>query len=383
MKRTFFKLAATLLAFPVCAQAQSRDLKFTTACDLNKTQIMVSFVGDVLIHKPLYQAVVAGSKDFSQIWRRTDSLIEKAHFSVANLEGPAALGIDRNGKDHGDIGFVYDGEVYSGTNFRFNYHPRILSNLQKSGYDLLTIANNHALDRGSIGIDKTIKAARAINMPVVGARSSSERNGNFYEIADIKGLKVAFLGCTEMTNGENDRKDQLLHCYHGQDVENEVKDLARSSDVDAVVVYPHWGNEYQPNPDGNQQRFARRWLEAGAAAVIGSHPHVLQPWEKYTTKDGRETLIAYSLGNFVAGQKDIPRRTGSVVYLGLSKNNGEKAKVFGVAYTPTYRDGWEIFPMGDGGDRNVLAYAQKNFGTVNRLNPGDSLVAKLCPGLRR
>lgn len=376
-------LGAILLTSANLSWAQIRDLKFSTPCDVQNTLVTISFVGDVLVHKPLYLSVVEGSKDFSQIWRRTNPLIQKAHFSVANLEGPAALGVDASGRDHGDIGFVYDGSVYSGTNFVFNYHPRILTNLQQSGYDLLTVANNHSLDRGSLGIDKTVVAARNLDLPIVGIRHSSERNAPFHKVVDIKGIKVAFLGCTEMTNGLSDRKDQVLHCYRGKNVENLVHELAQDSGVDAVIVYPHWGEEYHQSPNSDQREYARRWLEAGATAVVGSHPHVLEPWEKYVTRDGRETLIAYSLGNFVAGQQGLEKRTGVVVYLGLSQEGHQKAKVFGTAYTPTYREGWEIFPVGDGNSKEVLDHAAKLFGMSNRLNPEQSLPKKLCPSLRR
>lgn len=383
MKFANYLLGVGLLVGFHTSWAQNRELKFSTPCDTRNTLVTISFVGDVLMHKALYSSVVQGTKEFSQVWRRTDPLIQKAHFSVANLEGPAALGVDASGRDHGDVGFIYDDKVYSGTHFLFNYHPRILANLQQSGYDLLTMANNHALDRGSLGIDKTLSAARNLNLDVVGTRHSSERNAPFHKVVDIKGLKVAFIGCTEMTNGFVDRKDQVLYCYKGKNVENLVRELSQNSAIDAVIVYPHWGDEYHPNPNPQQMQYAHRWAEAGATAVIGSHPHVLEPWEKYVTKDGRETLIAYSLGNFVAGQNGIEKKTGVVVYLGLSQEDSQKAKIFGTAYTPTYRDGPEIYPVGSGNSREVLAHAARFFGLNNRLDPEQSLPKKLCPTLRR
>ncbi len=363
---------------PCLAHADKRDITFTTRCDPRNDLATISAVGDVLIHKMLYEAVVGGSKKFSQIWKKTNPLIQKADYSVANLEGPAAMGIDNSGRDHGDIGFVYDGTVYSGTDFSFNYHPQILKDLVDSGYDLLTFANNHALDRGSIGIDKTIASARALALATVGTRISTERNAEFFSIVKIKELHVAFVGCTEMTNGNVDSKDQVLACYQGQRLVKIIKDLAARSDVDAVIVLPHWGQEFQPLPDGSQMAFAHQYIEAGALAVVGSHPHVLQPWEKYTAKDGHEGLIIYSLGNFVAGQAGIPRKTGTVAYIGLSKQGSQKAQIFGVAYTPTYRDGLELLPVGSSFSRDVLTYAAQNFGSINRLEPASSLMEKIC-----
>lgn len=376
--RQFLFLAMLVPLLPNLAFADKRDITFSTRCDTRNDLATVSIVGDVLVHKALYESVVKGSKKFSQLWQKTNPLIQKADYSVANLEGPAAMGIDRQGKDHGDIGFVYDGTVYSGTNFVFNYHPQILRDLVDSGYDLLTLANNHALDRGSIGVDKTIAEARTLALSTVGARMSNERNAEFFSISKIKQLNVAFVGCTEMTNGNADRKDQVLACYRGQRLVNLIKDLAARTDVDAIIVLPHWGQEYKPLPDESQIAYARQYIEAGALAVVGSHPHVLEPWEKYTTKDGREGLIVYSLGNFVAGQASIPKQTGAVAYLGLSKEGNKKAQIFGVAYTPTYREGFEIKPIGKSSAKDVLTYAAQNFGTINRLEPTASLMDQIC-----
>ena len=314
--RTLLSLFFTLplLSFA----AENRDLNFSTPCSSGNDVAVVSVVGDILIHDGIYSAIAAGKQDFSEIWRKVVPLFTKADFSMANLEGPAALGIDVNGRDHGDVGFTYDKNIYSGTNFSFNYHPRILSDLKRSGIDLLTVANNHSLDRKAIGIDRTLEAASKINLPTVGARSSKDRSGEFHRIVNIQGLNVAVIGCTEMTNGNPDSAQQLLWCYkNASQIEATIRELKGRSDIHAILVYPHWGQEYSNNPDSSQRTYARRFLDAGATAVIGSHPHVLQPWEKYVTRDGRETLIAYSLGNFVAYQRGVDKKTGVVLYLGL------------------------------------------------------------------
>lgn len=377
MKRKNIFLAMLVAGFLVAQGAWGgNDLRFQTECDSGQERVSLSFVGDILVHEALYRAVVTGTQRFSQIWRRTDSLMTKADFSVGNLEGPAAMGVDRRGRDHGDVGFIYDEVVYSGSNFSFNYHPRILTDLQRSGYDLLTVANNHSLDRGSLGIDKTIDAARAIALPTVGIRKASERNAPFYEVVSVSGLRVAFLGCTEMSNGHSDSKDQVLFCYKDPTrMTGLIREITARSDVDALILLPHWGQEYKHSPDSRQKSYARKYLEAGVTAIIGSHPHVLQPWEKYVTKDGRETLIAYSLGNFVAGQAGVARKTGVVVYLGLAKENG-RTRIFGTAYTPTYREGTEIWPVTK--NKEALEHAASLFGTERRLHPDGALMNFLC-----
>ncbi|MGZ3770024.1 MAG: CapA family protein [Bdellovibrio sp.] len=356
---------------------ENTEMLYATSCDTRDNLATVSFVGDILVHKALYVTVLKESQHFNQLWKRTEVLINKADFSVGNLEGPAALGINSRGQDVGDIGFVYDGDVYSGTNFLFNYHPRILQDLKNSGWDLLTVANNHAYDRHSIGIDKTIAAARQVGIPTVGTRVSQERNGAFYKIANIKNIRIAFLGCTEMSNKKPDNKDQLLFCYTPETV-SMVKEIASRSDVDATVVLTHWGTEYVDQPDSQQQSYARKYLEAGATAVVGSHPHVMQPWQKYITKDGRETFIAYSLGNFIAGQRGLARQTGAVIYVGLSKEGNNKAKIFGVGYTPTYRSGAEVYPVGKSNSNEAIKHTAGLFGARYRLEPETTLLPLLC-----
>lgn len=375
-------LLSTLLSFGLIQPlwAGPRDLSFQATCNQGQNTATISFVGDILVHRAIYEAVVNGSKRFASTWKKTIPYFQKADFSVGNLEGPAALGIDAKGKDHGDIGFVYDGVVYSGTNFVFNYHPQILPELLQSGFDLLTVANNHSLDRLSVGIDRTLQAAAHYGIPTVGTRMSNNNpKGDFYQIKDIQNVRVAFIGCTEMTNGKPDKYNQVLWCYKQSDkIVDMIKDLSKRSDVDAIIVLPHWGDEYEKAPDRDQRSYARKFLDAGATAIIGSHPHVLQPWEKYVTPDGRETLIAYSLGNFLAGQQGLEKQTGAIIYLGLSKEGQGSAKIFGVGYTPTYRDGAEIFPIEKNGNAAVLGHAAAYFGATLQLDYSTKLTEKFC-----
>ncbi|QDK46733.1 CapA family protein [Bdellovibrio sp. ZAP7] len=381
MKKLIKKSLAVMLGFfPSVSLAMGTDLEFSGRCGSSQYFASLSFVGDVLIHKLLYVSVVQESKDFSQIWRGINPLFSKANFSIANLEGPAAMGIDTEGRDWGDVGFIYDDRIYSGTNMRFNYHPRILSDLKKSGLDLLTMANNHILDRGSIGIDKSVIAARAAGIHTVGIRHSQERNAPYSRVVTVQGINIAFVGCTEMTNGRPDSKSQVLNCFNSNMIAS-IKELSARSDVDAVVIYPHWGDEYKQTPNARQVSAARSWLDAGATVVVGSHPHVLQPWDKYVTKDGRETFIVYSLGNFVAAQKDVERKASAVMYVGLTKPAQGKAVITGVAYTPTVRNGTKIYPVGASGDKAVLKYLSHHYGTSGILNPEESLPLKLCRSL--
>lgn len=313
----------------------------------------ISFTGDLLVHHDLYNKVADDPKnDFTILWKKTIPLFEKADFSYANLEGPTALGIDKLKKDQGDVGFIYkkdmqkeDNVVYSGTHFLFNFHPKIIDDLRKTGIDLVSTSNNHTFDRGSIGIDKTIDEMNKRNFNFVGTRKKNSQDA-FYKIFPVKNVNIAWIACTEALNGFNDRFSQTLLCFdQKKEIIEMIKTLKARSDVDVIIITPHWGTEYQHEPTQMQKTVGREFLEQGALAVIGSHPHVLQPVEKYTTADGRETFIAYSLGNFVAYQKDLRRKVSALIYLDFTKDpRSGKTTLTNYTYEPTVRFLKDIFP---------------------------------------
>jgi hypothetical protein len=116
----------------------------------------------------------------------------------------------------------------------------------------------------------------------------------------------------------------------------EVARLAASPEVDAVIVAPHWGIEGMPTPHPRERDLARALVEAGATAVIGTHPHVLQPWEKLTTKSGRTALVVYSTGNFLSNQDGREQRTGIIALLELTRPPGAKARLTAAGFVPTF-----------------------------------------------
>lgn len=332
------------LFFICCSNSYSKEIKFGQNRKPTSESALFAFTGDILIHDALYLKVLnSESKDFSQLWTETIPLFQKADFAYGNLEGPTALGINNQRKDVGDVGFTYDKIVYSGTNFVFNYHPRIIKDLQNSGLDILSTANNHTYDRGSIGIDKTIDAMNEAGMAYIGTRKKGSTD-SFITYTTVKNIKVAWISCTEALNGFIDKFSQTLLCYQqSKEIISLIDGIVKNKSADAIFVTPHWGIEYQHEPSVAQKKHAELFLEAGATAIIGSHPHVLQPAKKYTTKDQRETFIAYSLGNFAAYQKNIERKASAVVYLSLSKDADGKTWISDYFYEPTLRNGTEIF----------------------------------------
>lgn len=293
--------------------------------------VTVAAVGDVLLHDSVQKRSAGLASGFYALFSGVADLIQAADISFANLEGPAAPGVAKNGKKVKEPKRRYDGRVYSGYPM-FNYHPSVVQDLKLAGFDVLLTANNHSMDRYALGADLTVAAVKAAGLAYTGTRTQTDKKSPWYAITPVvkggKRYNVAWLGCSYSTNGIPDRKGQVLMCYKQRGlVLSTIKSLAARPDISAVILAPHWGNEYRHRPNRRQIQLAQAALNAGATAVIGTHPHVIQPIQRFTTADGRETLIAYSLGNFVSNQIGLPRRTSAILMLGLAPDEARPGKL--------------------------------------------------------
>ncbi|MBS0289305.1 MAG: CapA family protein [Proteobacteria bacterium] len=327
-----FKLFILLLSITqeLC-YANNNLIEFEQSCAQGQ-QITIAAMGDLLLHHPLQ--VKASHSGFKSLWQEAIPYIKHADIAYANLEGPIAPGISQNGSQSNADPLRWDYKLYSDYPL-FNYHPQLAQDLKQSGFTLLSTANNHAFDRKAIGVDKTLETLDKIGIAHVGSRKSNS-DQEFVKIIESRGIKLAWIACTEHTNGATDEYHQIRYCYKPSDKQwilNTIQSL--KSKVDAIIVAPHWGVEYQEKPNQSQTTFAKQMLDAGAIAIIGSHPHVLQPVEKYLTKDGRATLISYSLGNFVSFQGSTRTRSTIILLIGLTRTmNG--TIINGVRFVPMY-----------------------------------------------
>lgn len=316
--------------------------------------IVMTAVGDVLLHGPFQRWAAAQPDGFFAAMRPVQDLIQGADVAIANLEGPAAANIARgSNREIAEPPSRYDDNIYTGYPL-FNYHPSIIRDLQRLGIDVLQNANNHALDRGSLGVDRTIAALEAARIPHTGTRLSTARAAGYrwstsYTVhRDGHRYRFAFISCTYGNNGNPDPHAQVLQCYDQRaELLAQVRAMRADRGNAAVIVMPHWGIEYQPEPDANQTALAQELADAGATAIIGTHPHVVEPEAMLTTRDGRTVPVVYSLGNFVSYQQGLPR-LATVIYL--------------LGFTPTAdgrlaatRSGWIPLRMLTGGVASVDA----------------------------
>lgn len=313
-----------------------QSVQFKRACEAGKNYTIVT-VGDILLHSAL-QEQATKYQDFKPLWTPFLSCFQQADMAYANLEAPTAQGVNKFGENVIEPGHTFDGIVYSSYP-QFNYHASLISDLLDSGFDVVSTANNHSLDRRSLGIERTIDALEKQGLSFTGTRRKGETTQvrPWSTIVEKNGLRIAWIACTYGTNGIPDKYHQVLHCFDPQDkpvMLAEIRKHSQHPDIDAVFVTPHWGTEYQTQPNSTEIALGKEFLEAGALAVIGNHPHVQQPMQKYTTRDGRETFIIYSLGNFVSNQGKVRRRAAIILFVGLTKNKKEETFLNGVKFLP-------------------------------------------------
>jgi poly-gamma-glutamate synthesis protein (capsule biosynthesis protein) len=196
----------------------------------------------------------------------------------------------------------------------FDAPVALLDALKASGVKIVSFANNHAMDQGWAGFAETREHLRDEGLLFSGTGDTAQQSWQPV-ITEAKGIRVGWLGMTRWLNGNhNPDKDDQPHVnffpYPGESggatgadeaaVLAAVK--AARAQCDMLVVSIHWGVEYAPAPRPDDVDLAHKMLEAGATVIVGHHPHVLQPVETYRTQDGRNTVIFYSLGNFLSNQ---------------------------------------------------------------------------------
>src|SRR5262245_7726551 len=151
---------------------RSDYLGFENACEPGPRAIIAA-VGDVLVHPELQRQAFRARDRYRVLWNGVEDLLARADVTYANLEGPTARGITRDFELVDDPGPRFDNRVYTGYAL-FNYHPALIEALGRSGVDLVSTANNHALDRGPLGIDRTIDALDEAGMNHTGTHREGE-----------------------------------------------------------------------------------------------------------------------------------------------------------------------------------------------------------------
>lgn len=333
-------------------------------------RIRLAVAGDVLLHGNL--AGLGYEYGFAPLWSDAVPLLAGADLAVVNLEGPVAPGVTQGGAVVDDPGPVADGRIY--TDYpRLNYHPAVLTALRKAGVDLITTANNHALDRGPLGADLTLAEAAKAGLDTTGTiRRGAARE--FVLRRQTGAGVISFVACSFSANGIADPGRQVLLCYGDRaELLALVRREADDPGVDAVIVLPHWGVEYRTSPEPRQVALARDLAAAGATAVVGTHPHVVQPFA-VRAGPGGQVPVAYSTGNFIAQQPFKDAQFGAIALLDLCP---------GAQGLVVHRAGWVATEMKFTPSGYYLSIAPAGMGSaaeafLKRIAPGFSAQPMAC-----
>ena len=260
---------------------------------LNSGQLTFAAVGDNLIHIELIgEATQRGSFDY--MYEHIRDRVQEADISVINQETPLVSDLSRV------AGYPSFGSPYM-----------VGTAVRDAGFDVASCATNHSLDQGLHGVRTTSSYFEGNDILYPGIQTVDETSYVPYRLLEKHGIKTAFLGFTQMTNGYP-LPEGYPYAVHLLNDEAQVRaDLRAAREAaDLVIVCAHWGTEYRYEPDSFQRYWCDVFLSEGVDVVIGTHPHVLEPYGIRTRTDGHEMLVYYSLGNYISAQNDPARILG-------------------------------------------------------------------------
>jgi len=253
-----------------------------------ETEVSFAVFGDNLIHEPIYRYGLQKDAAFSFLFAQVRDMISVSDVAVINQETP----------------LVDNPSLYSSYP-RFGTPLPVGQAIVDAGFDVVTCATNHALDKGTQGIETTKNFFEANHLICLGIQREEETKAQPYEIIVKNGIRFALLNYTYGTNGIPLPEDNPNMVHVLQDEDKIKNDLSRAkSEADMVIVFVHWGTENTEQVDAFQQRWAQVFLESKVDIVVGTHPHVLQPYEVLMDAQGHEMLIYYSIGNFISAQPE-------------------------------------------------------------------------------
>lgn len=321
MKKKRYLLLTLFLLLSGCQQAPTTEVPPVEE-EVVEPDKEVRFlaVGDNLIHGLIYVSgqQADGTYQFDPLYARVADTIAAADVAYINQETICA------GSELGLSSYP-----------TFNGPYEILDAVADAGFDWLSTASNHSMDMGETGILRQLAHIESLGLVETGTHKD-ENDAQTYRVIEKNGLRIGLLSYTYGLNGFvlPQGKEYLVDLIDEEKIQHDMEAICAISDVQIVTM--HWGEEYQVTPNEEQQRLAQLLADLGADVIIGSHPHVLQPADVLTGKDGNETLVWYSLGNFVSAQDVNDRMLGGMAAWTLVYHPQDGSVRFEeVSFTPT------------------------------------------------
>ena len=264
----------------------------------------VLFIGDIMLARTIGDGIVTGQNPFVHV----QSILNSYDLRVANIETTIA---------DPSVAHQVAGKLYT-----FNAPLQAIQTLKIAGINVADLANNHTRDFGPAATSDMITRLENAGIKVVGAGDNLDQAFTPL-VVDVsvsstgektQTVKIGIVAVNSIENYvTNPTSSQAGSAFFDKDrILQEIK-TARSEGADIVVVFPHWGTEYQTTPNSDQVSWGHFFIDSGADIVIGSHPHVIQTTETYNGK-----YIVYSLGNFIFDGMGGNALNGQMIGLDLS-----------------------------------------------------------------
>ena len=347
LKKLPIIIGICLLAFIICgvvvlskSQFFSKKVEKTpTKKEINAQKEEVDYeakvfmVGDALIHWGVYNDAKQddGSYDFKPMFQYVKPISSKydiAYYNQETILGGTSMGLSS----------------YP----RFNSPQEVGDAFLDAGFNMVSLATNHTMDKGEDGVLKSVEYWKS--HPEVAASgqwsSAEERAASVQKVYEVNHIKYAFISYTIWTNGLETPygKDYLNSVYSEEKAKADIESVRDK--VDFVIVAMHWGTEYAFYVDRKQEEIANYLSGLGVDLIIGAHPHVVQTVEYI---NDNKTFVVYSLGNFISDQLDVDNYTGLGMEVTLKKHVGLDGTVTNSVVEPkaelfytvtTQRRGW-------------------------------------------
>lgn len=312
---------------------------------------VVSFmgVGDNLIHDSIYReadklagVMDDGKYDFLSMYEPVKDDIKDADLAFINQE--TILG----GDDLGLSGYP-----------TFNSPSVIAQQVSEIGFDLVNTASNHSLDKGVSGIENSSNVWKSQKDLVMAGSYTSQEDRDTIRVIERKGIKFSFLAYTYGTNGIPLPNEYNVALFDDEKITNDVKKAKEVSDV--VIVSAHWGDENVNSTNEFQTHYSKLFADLEVDVVIGTHPHVIEPIEWVSGINGNETLVVYSLGNFLSGMLEVDNvLSGEITFDFVQDSKSKDIKIENVKWIPIVthyngdannimesRNGYKVYRLSD------------------------------------
>ena len=296
----------------------------------------ISAVGDILCQMDMIDdAKTSDGYDFSHMFTEISKFVKNSDIAIGTLE----------------TNFV-DGK-YSGVG-KYNSPIEFLKAVKDSGIGLVSLAHNHVLDYGTQGLETTISKIKEQNIEITGIKENLERTNEQDEntldeekqenpdftgnIKEINGIKVAFLGYTYGLSNENEVNEEekkKANIYSEELAKKDIEYAKQSSNY--IIAIMHWGDVNSSEISEYQRNITSFLVENGVDMILGAHPSVVEPMEMIKTEEGKNVLVAYSLGNYMSTLKYDDANVELILNIQISKSSdSDKAVLQKVDYKPIY-----------------------------------------------